>query len=73
MSLRSKLSVPKNLVNKTYTGKVIEVLSNGDGVIELDSEMVKALGWEVGDELDYETKDGKIYITNLTRKKDESK
>jgi len=61
--------VPKNLVSKTYTGKVIEILSNGDGVIELDPEMVKTLGWEVGDELDYETKDGKIYITNLTRKK----
>lgn len=65
--------MPKNLVSKTYTGKVIEILSNGDGVIELDPEMVKTLGWEVGDELDYETKDGKIYITNLTRKKNESK
>lgn len=65
--------MPKNLVSKTYFGKVIEVLPNGDGVIELDPEMIKSLGWMVGDELDYETKDGKIYITNLTRKNNESK
>lgn len=65
--------MPKNLVNKTYFGEVIEVLPSGDGVIELDPEMIKSLGWEVGDILDYETKDGKIYITNLTRKNNESK
>ena len=65
--------MPHNTVSKTYTGQVIEVLPNGDGVLELDPEMVKDLGWQVGDELDYEQKDGKIYITNLTRKKDETK
>ena len=60
-------------MKKIYESKLIEVLPNGDGIIELDPEMVKELGWEVGDELDYQTKDGKIYIINLTRKKNETK
>lgn len=65
--------MPKNLVSKSYTGRVIEILSNGDAVIELDPEMIKDLGWKIGDELDYEKKDGEIYITNLTRKNDAGK
>jgi len=59
--------------NKIYIGRVVEVLPDGDGVLELDPELVKDLGWQVGDELDYEQKDGKIYITNLTRKNNEAK
>lgn len=65
--------MPPNTENKTYLGQVIEVLPNGDGILELDPELVKELGWEVGDELDYNMKDGKIYITNLTRKNNETK
>lgn len=65
--------MPLNTENKTYLGQVIEVLPNGDGILELDPELVKELGWEVGDELDYNMKDGKIYITNLTRKNNETK
>jgi len=65
--------VPNKSEGKTYTGQVVEVLPNGDGLVELDPELVKELGWQVGDELDYQTKDGKIYITNLTRKNNETK
>lgn len=65
--------MPPNTENKTYLGQVIEVLPNGDGILELDPELVKELGWEVGDELDYNMKDGKIYITNLTKEKNETK
>lgn len=65
--------MPHNTVSKTYIGYVIEVLPNGDGVLELDPELVNDLGWQVGDELGYEQKDGKIYITNLTRKNNETK
>lgn len=59
--------------NKSYTGHVVEVLPNGDGIIEFDPEMIKELGWNEGDDLDYNVKDGKIYITNLTRKNNETK
>ena len=65
--------MPNKLEGKTYMGQVVEVLPNGDGLVELDPELVKELGWQVGDELDYQTKDGKIYITNLTRKNNETK
>jgi formylmethanofuran dehydrogenase subunit D len=65
--------VPPTSEDKVYQGKVIEVLPNGDGVIELDPELVKDMGWQEGDQLDYEMKDGKIYITNLTRKDNETK
>lgn len=65
--------MPPNTENKTYLGQVVEVLPNGDGILELDPELVKELGWEVGDELDYNMKDGKIYITNLTKEKNETK
>lgn len=65
--------VPHSTVNKTYSGHCVKVLPNGDGLIELDPEMIKDLGWKVGDKLDYEMKEGKIYITNLTRINNETK
>ena len=54
-------------MSKSYTTKVTKVLKNGDAIVELPDELVKELGWEVGDKLDYEMKDGKVYIKNLTR------
>jgi len=57
--------------DKKYICPVLEILPNGDAVVELNSEIIKKLNWQVGDELDYQTKDGKIYIINLTRKRDE--
>ena len=52
---------------KSYTSKVLEICENGDAIVELPDELVKELGWEVGDKIDYEMKDGKVYIKNLTR------
>lgn len=54
-------------MSKIYTTKVTKVLKNGDAIVELPDELVKELGWEVGDKIDYEMKDGKVYIKNLTR------
>lgn len=36
----------------TYTAKVLEVLENGDAVIELPPTMCEELGWKEGDTLD---------------------
>ena len=36
----------------TYTAQVLEILENGDAVIELPPTMCEELGWVVGDTLD---------------------
>jgi antitoxin component of MazEF toxin-antitoxin module len=54
-------------VSKSYTTKVVEICDNGDAIVELPDELVKELGWSIGDTLDYEMKDGKVYIKNLTK------
>ena len=51
---------------KSYTSKVLEICENGDAIVELPTELVEELGWKVGDVLDYEQKDGKIFIKNIS-------
>ena len=51
---------------KSYTSKVLEICDNGDAVIELPDELVKELGWKIGDVLNYEEKDGKIFVKNIS-------
>ncbi len=51
---------------KSYTSKVLEVCDNGDAIVELPNELVEELGWKVGDVLNYEEKDGKIFIKNIS-------
>lgn len=55
--------------SKTYTTKVVEICDNGDAIVELPDELVKELGWEVGDTLDYEMKNEAVYIKNLSKEK----
>ena len=31
-------------------------------------ELMEELGWKVGDKLDYQMKDGSVYVTNLSLK-----
>jgi antitoxin component of MazEF toxin-antitoxin module len=56
-------------VLKSYTTRVIAVDCFGDAIIHLPDEMVKELGWTVGDELDFEIVDESIIIKNLTKNK----
>jgi len=49
----------------TYTTRVIEILANGDAVVELPPQLCEKLGWNIGDALDISEKDGKIYIKKL--------
>ena len=55
----------------TYSTKVLEVLDNGDAVIELPEELMEELGWKLGDTIDYEFKDGQVFVRNLTKEAEE--
>jgi len=44
---------------------VVEILDNGDAVVELPLQLCEKLGWNIGDALDISEKDGKIYIKKL--------
>jgi hypothetical protein len=51
--------------NKIYTSQVLEILENGDALVEIPEELLTEIGWLVGDKLDYEVKDGAVYIKNI--------
>ena len=55
-------------MSKRYNSKVLEICDNGDAIVELPDELMEELGWKVGDELDYQMKDGSVYVTNLSLK-----
>jgi antitoxin component of MazEF toxin-antitoxin module len=52
-----------------YTAKVLEICENGDAIVELPDELVKELNWQIGDTLDYQMKDGAVFIKNLSKEK----
>ena len=52
---------------KIHTAKVTEICENGDAIVELPDELVKELNWEIGDTLDYQMKDGAVFIKNLSK------
>jgi antitoxin component of MazEF toxin-antitoxin module len=52
-----------------YTAKVTEICENGDAIVELPDELVKELNWQIGDTLDYQLKDGAVFIKNLSKEK----
>jgi antitoxin component of MazEF toxin-antitoxin module len=52
-----------------YTTKVLEICENGDAIVELPDELVKELNWQIGDTLDYQMKDGAVFIKNLSKEK----
>ena len=55
-------------MSKKYESKVLEICDNGDAIVELPDELMEELGWKLGDKLDYQMKDGSVYITNLSLK-----
>ena len=50
-----------------YTCEVLEILEDGSAVIELPDQLMKDLGWEVGDQLDIDLKDGQIFVQNISK------
>lgn len=59
--------------NKQYIANVIDVLDNGDAVIELPLEMISDLGWKEGDVLDFIAENKKIIVKNLTKENDHAR
>jgi formylmethanofuran dehydrogenase subunit D len=55
-------------MSNKYNSKVLEICDNGDAIVELPEELMEELGWKVGDKLDYQMKDGSVYVTNLSLK-----
>ena len=60
-------------MSNKYNSKVLEICDNGDAIVELPEELMEELGWKVGDELDYQMKDGSVYVTNLSLKERQKK
>jgi uncharacterized membrane protein (UPF0127 family) len=54
-------------MSKKYESKVVEILDNGDAVIELPDELIDVLDWSVGDELNFDILDDVVKITNITK------
>lgn len=38
--------------NKIYTSQVLEILENGDALVEIPPELMEQMGWKEGDVLD---------------------
>ena len=48
--------------NKIYESRVLEILDNGDALIEIPQEVMDEMGWKVGDVLDCFVEEGKLII-----------
>lgn len=54
-------------MSKKYEAQVLEILDNGDAIIEIPPEVIEELGWEIGDVLDFQTEGENIIITNKSK------
>ena len=54
-------------MNKIYTGRVVDILENGDAILELPQDMLDELGWKYGDKLDFAKMNNSVIIKNLTK------
>jgi len=56
-------------VSKTYKTRVIAADCFGDAIVHIPDELVKELGWMVGDELDFQIDGESVIVKNLTKEK----
>ena len=54
-------------MKKIYTGRVVDILENGDAILELPQDMLDQLGWKYGDKLDFAKMNNSVIIKNLTK------
>ena len=54
-------------MKKIYTGRVVDILENGDAILELPQDMLDELGWKYGDKLDFAKMNNSVIIKNLTK------
>lgn len=50
---------------KTYTSEVVEILPNGDAIIQFPPELMEELGWKEGDTVSLKEESGKIVIKKV--------
>lgn len=48
--------------NKVYTSQVLEILENGDALVEIPPDLMKEMGWKEGDVLDMQLENDMIVI-----------
>ena len=56
---------------KTYRSEVLEVLDNGDAIIDLPQELLDEVGWKVGDTLTFKMENGSIILSKLIKEENE--
>ena len=54
-------------MSKKYESKVLEICDNGDTIIEIPTELMEDLGWEVGDTIEIVELQGRVILINKTR------
>jgi NTP pyrophosphatase (non-canonical NTP hydrolase) len=53
------------LKDKTYHGQVVEILDNGDAILELPDDLVEDMGWYEGTKLNISMENGAIILKKL--------
>jgi hypothetical protein len=48
------------LKNKTYQAEVVEILDNGDAILELPDDLVEDMGWYEGTKLNISMENGAL-------------
>ena len=48
--------------DKVYTSQVLEILENGDALVEIPPDLMEKMGWKEGDVLDMQLENDTIVI-----------
>jgi len=51
--------------DKVYTSEVLEILENGDAMVEIPLELMKEMNWKEGDVLDCYLEENTIILRKL--------
>lgn len=54
-------------MSKSYTSEVVEILDNGDAIIQLPDELCEELGWKAGDTLFISYESGCIVLEKIKK------
>ena len=59
--------------NKIYTANVIDVLENGDAILELPQDLLDEVGWKLGDTIYIDDSNNSIILSKVTTTNGENK
>lgn len=59
--------------NKIYTANVIDVLENGDAILELPQDLLDEVGWKLGDTIYIDDRDNSIVLSKVINSNGENK